>query len=129
VSRRECVAGAAVIGGFSVDKRFDAAQPRRQIAGVAKSFDTHTPLGPVLVTPDELGDPIDLQVRTWVTDEWRQSSNTSEMITNCYELIATISTSCTLRPGDVILTGTPDGCGIFRSPHGDSRREISSNWK
>ena len=59
-----------------------------------------------------------IQVRTWVNDELRQSSNTSEMITSCYELIATISTSCTLRPGDVILTGTPDGCGIFRCPPG-----------
>jgi 2-keto-4-pentenoate hydratase/2-oxohepta-3-ene-1,7-dioic acid hydratase in catechol pathway len=107
---------AAVIGGFSVANDLTLRSRVAKSLVLATSFDTHTPLGPVLVTPDELGDPHRLAVRTWVNDELRQSSNTSEMITSCYELIATISTSCTLRPGDVILTGTPDGCGIFRSP-------------
>jgi 2-keto-4-pentenoate hydratase/2-oxohepta-3-ene-1,7-dioic acid hydratase in catechol pathway len=107
---------AAVIGGFSVANDLTLRSRVAKSLVLAKSFDTHTPLGPVLVTPDELGDPHRLAVRTWVNEELRQSSNTSEMITSCYELIAQISTACTLRPGDIILTGTPDGCGIFRSP-------------
>jgi 2-keto-4-pentenoate hydratase/2-oxohepta-3-ene-1,7-dioic acid hydratase in catechol pathway len=108
-------AGAA-IGGFTIGNDLTLRDRASKSMVFAKSFDTHTPLGPLLVTPDEVGDPHQLAVRTWVNGELRQDSSTSDMITNCYELISKISTHCMLRPGDIILTGTPDGCGLFRNP-------------
>lgn len=73
-----------------------------------KAFDSSCPLGPVLVT--DL-DPGDLRVRTWVDGELRQDGRTSQMIVGVSELIAFVSTICTLLPGDVLLTGTPAGVG------------------
>jgi 2-keto-4-pentenoate hydratase/2-oxohepta-3-ene-1,7-dioic acid hydratase in catechol pathway len=78
-----------------------------------KSFDTFTPLGPWLVTADEVGDPGALQNRLWVNDELRQEANTREMIVGVEELIEMISSVLTLRPGDVIATGTPQGVGAM----------------
>ena len=83
---------------------------------LAKSFDTHTPLGPWLVTPEEIENLHNLAVKAWVNGKLRQNSSTAEMITGCYELVSEISSACTLNPGDIILTGTPDGCGIFQRP-------------
>jgi 2-keto-4-pentenoate hydratase/2-oxohepta-3-ene-1,7-dioic acid hydratase in catechol pathway len=76
-----------------------------------KSFDTFTPLGPWVVTPDEVGDPHNLELRCWVNDELRQQANTRDLIFNVAELIAYTSSVMTLWPGDVILTGTPAGVG------------------
>jgi 2-keto-4-pentenoate hydratase/2-oxohepta-3-ene-1,7-dioic acid hydratase in catechol pathway len=81
-----------------------------------KSLDTFCPLGPVLVTPDEIPDPQDLSVRAFLNDETMQDSRTSEMIFGVRELIAFASRAFTLLPGDVILTGTPHGVGVFRKP-------------
>jgi 2-keto-4-pentenoate hydratase/2-oxohepta-3-ene-1,7-dioic acid hydratase in catechol pathway len=81
-----------------------------------KSFDTFCPLGPYLVTPDEVPDPHKLNIRCWVNGELRQDSNTDQMIFKVPEAIAFISKTCTLLPGDVICTGTPDGVGFFRKP-------------
>jgi 2-keto-4-pentenoate hydratase/2-oxohepta-3-ene-1,7-dioic acid hydratase in catechol pathway len=81
-----------------------------------KSFDTFCPLGPVLVTPDELGDPQNLQLRTTVNGEVLQDWNTSDMIFSVAEIIAFLSGSTTLLPGTVILTGTPHGVGMARTP-------------
>jgi len=83
---------------------------------LAKSFQTHTPLGPWIVVTDELPDPNDLKIKAWVNGRLRQSSTTAEMIARCDELVAELSASLTLEPGDVILTGTPNGCGIFDRP-------------
>jgi 2-keto-4-pentenoate hydratase/2-oxohepta-3-ene-1,7-dioic acid hydratase in catechol pathway len=83
---------------------------------MGKSFDTHGPLGPWLVTADELGDPHGLSLKTFVNDELRQDSNTGEMIYDCYEQVAHLSEAFTLEPGDVIVTGTPAGIGFFRNP-------------
>jgi 2-keto-4-pentenoate hydratase/2-oxohepta-3-ene-1,7-dioic acid hydratase in catechol pathway len=81
-----------------------------------KSFDTFCPLGPVVVTPDELPDPQDLALRTRVNGETLQDSSTGEMIFGVAELLASCSRSFTLEPGDVVLTGTPWGCGEFMEP-------------
>ena len=82
----------------------------------AKSLDTFCPLGPVVVSADEIADPQSLALRTRVNGEVVQDSNTSEMIFGVAELIAFCSRSFTLRPGDVLLTGTPWGCGAFMDP-------------
>ena len=81
-----------------------------------KTFDTFAPLGPVLVTPDELGDPHDLAIECRVHDEIRQRSRTSQLIFPIDTLIAEISLVCTLCPGDLIYTGTPPGIGYARTP-------------
>ncbi len=81
-----------------------------------KSFDTFCPLGPVVVTPDEIPDPQALALRTRVNGETVQDSNTSEMIFTVAQLISFCSHSFTLDPGDVIVTGTPWGCGEFMEP-------------
>jgi len=82
----------------------------------AKSLDTFCPLGPLVVTADELQDPQALAIRSRVNGETMQDSNTAEMIFGVAELISTLSRSFTLRPGDVVATGTPLGVGAFREP-------------
>jgi 2-keto-4-pentenoate hydratase/2-oxohepta-3-ene-1,7-dioic acid hydratase in catechol pathway len=89
-----------------------------------KSLDTFCPLGPVIVTADEVPDPQALGLRTRVNGETVQESNTTEMVFGVAELLAFCSRSFTLEPGDVVLTGTPWGCGEFMDPqrslgHGD----------
>lgn len=81
-----------------------------------KSFDTFCPLGPVLVTPDELGDANALEIKTLLNGETMQHSNTSDMIFDVPALIEFLSGSTTLLPGTVILTGTPSGVGMARNP-------------
>lgn len=82
----------------------------------AKSSDTFAPLGPALVTRDDVPDPHALDIRLWVNGDLRQNSNTSLMIADIPALIAFISESITLAPGDLIFTGTPAGVGAFRDP-------------
>ncbi len=77
----------------------------------AKSFDTFTPMGPVLATLDEFADPDDLRLRTWVDDELRQDARTSQLIHGVAALVSYLSRQTTLEPGDVICTGTPAGVG------------------
>jgi 2-keto-4-pentenoate hydratase/2-oxohepta-3-ene-1,7-dioic acid hydratase in catechol pathway len=74
-----------------------------------KSCDKFSPLGPYLVTADEVGDPNQLSIKCIVNGELRQNSNTSDMIFNCEEIVSYISQYMTLVPGDIILTGTPEG--------------------
>lgn len=81
-----------------------------------KTFDSFCPLGPVLVTPDELGDPDSLAIRTELNGEEMQSSSTADMIFGVRELISFLSGSTTLLPGTVILTGTPPGVGAAQTP-------------
>ena len=81
-----------------------------------KSLDTFCPMGPVLVTPDEIGDPQDLAISCWVDDERVQEARTSDMFFGVAEIISYCSMSFTLEPGDVIATGTPGGVGVFRDP-------------
>ena len=81
-----------------------------------KSFDTFTPLGPVLVTPDELPNPNALRIATRVNGETLQDWNTNDMIFDIPTIIEFLSASTTLLPGTVILTGTPHGVGMARTP-------------
>jgi len=83
---------------------------------IGKSFDTHGPLGPWIVTPDEIRDPHQLRLRTFVNDELRQDSNTKQLIFDCFALVEHLSTAFTLEPGDVVSTGTPGGVGIAQKP-------------
>jgi 2-keto-4-pentenoate hydratase/2-oxohepta-3-ene-1,7-dioic acid hydratase in catechol pathway len=82
----------------------------------AKSFDTFAPLGPCLVTPDEIPNPNALRIRTLLNGEVLQENNTSDMIFDVPALIEFLSGSTTLLPGTVIFTGTPSGVGMARTP-------------
>ncbi|MBO0993248.1 fumarylacetoacetate hydrolase family protein [Bacillus sp. SD088] len=84
-------------------------QMRTQQWMLGKIGDKFSPLGPYLVTADEVGNPDDLNLKTTVNGEVRQDSNTSDMIFNCSEIVSYLSQYLTLEPGDVILTGTPEG--------------------
>jgi len=81
-----------------------------------KSFDSFCPLGPLVVTADELPDPQGLELETRVNGEVMQQSSTAEMVFGVAELIEFCSAAFTLEPGDVLLTGTPWGCGEFMDP-------------
>jgi len=83
---------------------------------LGKSFDTHAPFGPWIVTPDEVGDPHALGIRCFVNGEKRQDSNTRHLIFNLFDQIAWLSQALTLEPGDVIYTGTPAGVGFAMKP-------------
>lgn len=76
---------------------------------LGKTCDKFSPVGPYLVTADEVGNPNDLTLKTYVNGELRQDSNTSDMIFTCAEIVSYISDYMTLEPGDIILTGTPQG--------------------
>ncbi len=82
----------------------------------AKSFDTFAPIGPCLVTTDEIPDPHVLDISLTLNGETMQRSNTSNLIFGVFNLVAYISQTLTLEPGDVITTGTPGGVGVFRDP-------------
>jgi 2-keto-4-pentenoate hydratase/2-oxohepta-3-ene-1,7-dioic acid hydratase in catechol pathway len=107
-----------VVAGFTIIDDVSARdwQWRTPTFTVGKSFDTHAPCGPELVTLDELGDPDSLAIRTWVNDELRQDSTTADMIFGCREMIAYLSTAFPLEPGTVIATGTPAGVGAGFHP-------------
>lgn len=81
-----------------------------------KAWDASTPVGPWLVTPDEVGDPQALSLRTTVNGETVQEATTDLMIFDVATLVATVSEFATLQPGDLILTGTPGGVGVRRDP-------------
>jgi 2-keto-4-pentenoate hydratase/2-oxohepta-3-ene-1,7-dioic acid hydratase in catechol pathway len=83
---------------------------------MGKSFDTHGPIGPWIVTADEIADPHDLNLRTFVNGELRQQNNTGQMIHNLWAQIAYLSTAFTLESGDLIATGTPEGVGVGMQP-------------
>ncbi len=82
----------------------------------AKGADTFCPFGPWVTTADEVPDPESLSLRTWVNGDLRQDSNTSDLIFGCQELVDFIAQTCTLAPGDLILTGTPSGVGMGLDP-------------
>ena len=109
---RRVVAGYLIVNDVSVRDW----QVRTPTMTLGKSFDTHGPIGPWVVTADEIGDPHGLGIRTWVGGELLQDGNTKEMIFDVWHQIETLSTVCTLEPGDVIATGTPAGVGVARTP-------------
>jgi 2-keto-4-pentenoate hydratase/2-oxohepta-3-ene-1,7-dioic acid hydratase in catechol pathway len=94
----------------------DLQQKHRQWF-LGKSMDTFCPMGPWIVTADEVGDPAKLGVKCWVNGELRQDANTRDLIFDIPTIIATLSAGMTLLPGDIIATGTPAGVGIgFKPP-------------
>ncbi len=108
-----------VIAGYTINN--DVSVRDWQLRGtppqftMGKSWDTHCPLGPALVVDEGL-DPHRLQLRTLVNGEVRQDTNTNDLIFNCYEILAYLSTAFTLLPGDVVVTGTPAGVGMAMKP-------------
>jgi ureidoglycolate lyase len=83
---------------------------------LGKSFDTHAPAGPWIVTADEIGDPHALGIRCFVNGDMRQNSNTEHLVFNVWDQIAHVSQAMTLLPGDLIFTGTPGGVGMAMNP-------------
>jgi 2-keto-4-pentenoate hydratase/2-oxohepta-3-ene-1,7-dioic acid hydratase in catechol pathway len=90
--------------------------------GRGKVFDSSAPLGPCIVTTDEIGDPQNLMVKSWVNGELRQISSTSQMIWTCAQLVHEFSVNLTLKPGMVIITGTPSGTSW------STDKELGGKW-
>lgn len=108
------VAGYTIGNDVSARRWQAHAGSRQWVRG--KSYDTFCPLGPVLVTPDEISDPQNLNMECRLNGEVMQSTSTSDMIFTVAELIEYLSMDTTLMPGTVILTGTPSGVGFIRKP-------------
>jgi 2-keto-4-pentenoate hydratase/2-oxohepta-3-ene-1,7-dioic acid hydratase in catechol pathway len=108
----EVIAGCLVGNDVSVRDW----QRKAQTMTLGKSWDTHGPIGPWIVTTDELGDLHGLGLKTWVNGDLRQDSNTKHLIFGCYDMIETLSTVFTLEPGDLIATGTSGGVGAAMNP-------------
>ena len=111
---------ASVIAGYTIvnDVSVRDWQMRSHTWTLGKSFDTHGPCGPWIVTADEIGDPHKLSIKTWVNDEKRQDFNTNNLIFDCYYLVNYLSQVMTLEPGDIIATGTSSGVGVKMKPRG-----------
>jgi acylpyruvate hydrolase len=106
------------IGGYCVADDVTARdlQQRESQWTRAKGADTFCPFGPWVTTADEVPDAGDLRLRTWVNGELRQDSRTSDLIFGCEAVVDFIGQTCTLAPGDLILTGTPSGVGMAFAP-------------
>jgi 2-keto-4-pentenoate hydratase/2-oxohepta-3-ene-1,7-dioic acid hydratase in catechol pathway len=108
----EVIAGYVVVDDVSV-RDWQVKSPTMMMG---KSWDTHCPFGPALVSSDEVGDPHSLELTTLVNGEVRQHTNTKNLIFDCYDLVAHLSTAFTLEPGDLISTGTCGGVAIGFEP-------------
>ncbi|MFJ3754936.1 fumarylacetoacetate hydrolase family protein [Streptomyces sp. NPDC090080] len=106
----DVIAGFTVVDDVSV-RDWQTLEPGMV---VSKSFDTHGPTGPWIVTPDEIGDPLDLRLRTYVNDDVRQNGHTADMLYTLYEQVSYLSSAFTLEVGDVLATGTPSGIAWHR---------------
>jgi acylpyruvate hydrolase len=106
------------IGGYCIADDVSARdlQRREPQWTRAKGADTFCPYGPWVTTADEIDNPDDLGLQTWVNGELRQHSSTSNLIFGCAKLVEFIGETCTLQPGDLILTGTPNGVGQAQEP-------------
>ena len=107
---KNCIYGYTVVNDFTIRDWQFRGPPHTMTMG--KSWDTHCPFGPCIVTADEIDDPHKLNLKTYVNDEERQNTNTELMIYDCYTLIEYLSTAFTLTPGDLIPTGTPEGSAL-----------------
>ncbi|WP_207537532.1 fumarylacetoacetate hydrolase family protein [Sabulicella rubraurantiaca] len=108
------VAGYTLLDDVSAREfQFDVQPPQTSFA---KGMDGFCPMGPCIVTPDEAGEPWNLQIRCWLNGELVQEGNTHDLIFPVTTLIAHLSRYMTLEPGDVIATGAPAGSGAFRDP-------------
>ena len=113
-------AASDAIWGYTVGHDVSARDWQKNKPGkqwfLGKSFDTFAPLGPAIVTADEVPDPADLRIRCSINGEIMQDGSTADMIFKPAELVAYLSQVMTLLPGDVIFTGTPAGVGMARTP-------------
>jgi 2-keto-4-pentenoate hydratase/2-oxohepta-3-ene-1,7-dioic acid hydratase in catechol pathway len=109
-----------VVAGYVVcnDVSVRDWQMRSPTMMLGKSFNTHGPFGPWIVTADEVADPHALRMRSLVNGKVRQDESTGEMIYDIWQQIAYLSTVMTLEPGDVLATGTPSGVGVAMTPPG-----------
>jgi 2-keto-4-pentenoate hydratase/2-oxohepta-3-ene-1,7-dioic acid hydratase in catechol pathway len=101
------------VGNDMTERMWQHAVPQWSLG---KSFDTHAPMGPWIVTADELGDPHDLGIRCYVNGEERQNSNTQHLVYNVWQHVEHLSVGMTLEPGDCLFTGTPGGIGAAMDP-------------
>lgn len=115
----------SIVGGYMVVNDVSArdvqlaegeSNPFYRTHYLGKSFDTFCPCGPCLVTPDEIPPLGDLRINTWVNGELRQDAPLSDLVFDVASLVAYISNTVTLSPGDVICTGSPAGVAAFREP-------------
>jgi 2-keto-4-pentenoate hydratase/2-oxohepta-3-ene-1,7-dioic acid hydratase in catechol pathway len=109
---------ASVVAGYTImnDVTVRDWQWRTPTWTLGKSFDTHGPMGPWIVTSDEIEDPHRLRLRTWINGDLRQDTSTDDMIFSCWEQVEYLSTVFTLEPGDILSTGTPAGVGMSFDP-------------
>jgi len=120
----------SVIAGYVIVNDLSARDwlPKSPTFTLGKSFDTHGPVGPWITTDDEIADPLALEMKLWVNDELRQNDRTGDMIYDIYDQIAYLTTVMTLKPGDILATGTPSGIGaprgVFLRPGDRMRLEI-----
>ena len=107
-----------VVAGYTIFNDVTARdyQKRSSQWTLGKSFDTFGPMGPALVTTDEVGNPSNLELTLWVNGEQRQHTNTRDLIFSIPFLISYLSQAITLEPGDIISTGTPSGTGASHKP-------------
>ena len=110
----DCVAGYTIANDVSARRWQGHAGNGQWVRG--KSFDTFCPVGPCLVTPDEIGDPQNLNLECRLNGEVMQQANTSDMIFSVAQIISYLSEDTTLVPGTIILTGTPSGVGFIQNP-------------
>lgn len=101
------------VGNDMTERMWQHAVPQWSLG---KSFDTHAPMGPWIVTADELGDPHGLGIRCFVNGEKRQDSNTRHLVFNLWQQVEHLSQAMTLEPGDALFTGTPGGVGAAMDP-------------
>lgn len=101
------------VGNDMTERMWQHAVPQWSLG---KSFDTHAPMGPWIVTADELGDPQGLGIRCFVNGEKRQDSNTQYLVFNVWQQVEHLSQAMTLEPGDALFTGTPGGVGAAMDP-------------
>jgi len=108
----EYIAGYTIMNDVSIRDY----QMRSSQWAMGKAWDTHGPLGPVLVTSDEIPDPQNLSIRTSIGGELLQDSHTSQMVFDVATIVEQLSEVMTLEPGDIVATGTPAGVGTSRQP-------------
>ena len=101
------------VGNDVTERMWQHATPQWSLG---KSFDTHAPMGPWIVTADEVGDPHGLGLRCFVNGEKRQDSKTKHLVFNVWQQVEHLSVGMTLEPGDVLFTGTPGGVGAAMDP-------------
>jgi 2-keto-4-pentenoate hydratase/2-oxohepta-3-ene-1,7-dioic acid hydratase in catechol pathway len=109
---REVIGGYLIVNDVSV-RDWQFATPTMMMG---KGWDTHGPIGPWITTADEVADPHNLRIRTWVSGKLRQDGNTRDLLTDIGAIVAHLSTAFTLEPGDIIATGTPAGVGYAMDP-------------